>query len=463
MKHIATPFDDSPAIHINVFLYITYRNINDNINVFFHVVVWVEHKTNQTDGQSYRETDDIDASTSSSSETTIDMTGTGTETTNKCFVTSDNLDLDTESHCELCYELENDNDNETQSKAINLSGSRRTDSGSSTMKCDLCDCSRQPKPNQTQTQTQNQNQNQPCESYLKRRDTGCHDLNQTVESQLLDNKGDSCLVIAASTTNIAVSTSVRSPMANANSIHGFCTPAEVIESRRERKAAKTLAIITGVFVMCWLPFFIMAITMPLVDIKPHKYLFAVLLWLGYANSMLNPIIYTIFSPDFRKAFKRLIGLDDRSVKQRNQRRQELQQDRSNGLETGCFVWLPKSWKQSACIHPPKYFSCCRSCSSGEQTSPPSAINSKYRYRMPFSLIFKPKKDQLNDKTNERQDEDAKALVERNRRGDNCCLVNDSGAINGISLDEESEDLNKRKSQVTESSGRTSFGKITNDF
>lgn len=84
------------------------------------------------------------------------------------------------------------------------------------------------------------------------------------------------------------------------------TTLEGLESKRERKAAKTLAIITGVFVMCWLPFFIMAITMPLLELRPPKYLFAFLLWLGYFNSMLNPIIYTIFSPDFRKAFKRLL-------------------------------------------------------------------------------------------------------------------------------------------------------------
>lgn len=88
------------------------------------------------------------------------------------------------------------------------------------------------------------------------------------------------------------------------------TTTEGLDSKRERKAAKTLAIITGVFIFCWLPFFIMAITMPLLDLKPHKYIFAFMLWLGYANSMLNPIIYTIFSPDFRKAFKRLLcGLD----------------------------------------------------------------------------------------------------------------------------------------------------------
>lgn len=80
-----------------------------------------------------------------------------------------------------------------------------------------------------------------------------------------------------------------------------------LEAKREKKAAKTLAIITGAFVVCWLPFFIMALWMPLCDscyINP--YLASFFLWLGYFNSTLNPIIYTIFSPEFRIAFKRML-------------------------------------------------------------------------------------------------------------------------------------------------------------
>ncbi|XP_024084543.1 5-hydroxytryptamine receptor-like isoform X2 [Cimex lectularius] len=85
------------------------------------------------------------------------------------------------------------------------------------------------------------------------------------------------------------------------------TKKETMEAKRERKAAKTLAIITGAFVVCWLPFFIMALLMPLCETcYINDYLASLFLWLGYFNSTLNPVIYTIFSPEFRQAFKRIL-------------------------------------------------------------------------------------------------------------------------------------------------------------
>uniref|UniRef100_A0A1B0D5Y4 G-protein coupled receptors family 1 profile domain-containing protein n=1 Tax=Phlebotomus papatasi TaxID=29031 RepID=A0A1B0D5Y4_PHLPP len=82
---------------------------------------------------------------------------------------------------------------------------------------------------------------------------------------------------------------------------------ETLEAKRERKAAKTLAIITGAFVVCWLPFFLMALLMPLCEsCHINDSVAALFLWLGYFNSTLNPVIYTIFSPEFRQAFKRIL-------------------------------------------------------------------------------------------------------------------------------------------------------------
>lgn len=83
-------------------------------------------------------------------------------------------------------------------------------------------------------------------------------------------------------------------------------PKENADSKRERKAAKTLAIITGAFVACWLPFFVLAILVPTCDCEVSPVLTSFSLWLGYFNSTLNPVIYTVFSPEFRHAFQRLL-------------------------------------------------------------------------------------------------------------------------------------------------------------
>lgn len=77
---------------------------------------------------------------------------------------------------------------------------------------------------------------------------------------------------------------------------------------KERKTTKTLGIIMGCFVACWLPFFILALVKPLLPVGTvvPDWISALLLWLGFANSLLNPIIYARFNRDFRKPFKEII-------------------------------------------------------------------------------------------------------------------------------------------------------------
>ncbi|OXU24761.1 hypothetical protein TSAR_003183 [Trichomalopsis sarcophagae] len=82
--------------------------------------------------------------------------------------------------------------------------------------------------------------------------------------------------------------------------------AQVKRIRMETKAAKTLGIIVGGFILCWLPFFTMYLVRAFCPNCIHPTVFSVLFWLGYCNSAINPCIYALFSKDFRFAFKKII-------------------------------------------------------------------------------------------------------------------------------------------------------------
>ncbi|XP_075545465.1 putative G-protein coupled receptor No18 [Dermacentor variabilis] len=80
-----------------------------------------------------------------------------------------------------------------------------------------------------------------------------------------------------------------------------------ISLSKERRAARVLGIVMGVFVLCWLPFFLMYVILPFCpqcSIAPKTVNF--ITWLGYVNSALNPVIYTVFNNDFRKAFLKIL-------------------------------------------------------------------------------------------------------------------------------------------------------------
>ncbi|KAM9339691.1 trace amine-associated receptor 1-like [Symphorus nematophorus] len=79
------------------------------------------------------------------------------------------------------------------------------------------------------------------------------------------------------------------------------------ESKMERKATKTLAIVMGVFLICWSPFFLCWDLDHLINYRIPFPVFSAFLLLGWSNSMLNPFIYAFFYSWFRSAFRMIIS------------------------------------------------------------------------------------------------------------------------------------------------------------
>ncbi|XP_071793239.1 histamine H2 receptor-like [Asterias amurensis] len=79
----------------------------------------------------------------------------------------------------------------------------------------------------------------------------------------------------------------------------------------EHKATKMLASIMGCFIICWVPYFTIFTFIKLFDdtqnLVPEQ-LQMVVLWLGYVNSMLNPVLYAALNSEFKKAFRKLLRM-----------------------------------------------------------------------------------------------------------------------------------------------------------
>ena len=98
---------------------------------------------------------------------------------------------------------------------------------------------------------------------------------------------------------------------------------------KERKVTRMLIALVMIFAICWLPFFIIYISEPFcLSTSPSlesgnvelskvcsflrdEVVFNVVTWLGYSNSMFNPIIYTLFLKDFRNVLRKFCFLFSR--------------------------------------------------------------------------------------------------------------------------------------------------------
>ncbi|CAF2686178.1 unnamed protein product [Rotaria sp. Silwood2] len=102
-----------------------------------------------------------------------------------------------------------------------------------------------------------------------------------------------------------------------------------------QKAIRTLGVILGTFIVCWLPFMLFAIIKPLHEhitgltgtpkrLNVPIWVDSVLLWFGYSSSMLNPLIYSKFNREFRTPFREIIYCRCKGLNEKIRRQEYLE-------------------------------------------------------------------------------------------------------------------------------------------
>ncbi|XP_030648044.1 trace amine-associated receptor 13c-like [Chanos chanos] len=81
---------------------------------------------------------------------------------------------------------------------------------------------------------------------------------------------------------------------------------EVVASKSERKAAKTLGIVVAIYMLCWVPYYISILAEG--SISSASFYSSFFSGVMNMNSCMNPIIYALFYPWFRVSVKHTLTL-----------------------------------------------------------------------------------------------------------------------------------------------------------
>ena len=85
--------------------------------------------------------------------------------------------------------------------------------------------------------------------------------------------------------------------------HGFNLARKLAKFSKEKKAAKTLGTVMGIFIICWAPFFVSSVISGFCSNCLGSYqgiIMQIFTWLGWINSGMNPCIYAYCSKDFNR-------------------------------------------------------------------------------------------------------------------------------------------------------------------
>ena len=117
---------------------------------------------------------------------------------------------------------------------------------------------------------------------------------------------------------------------------------------KEQKAAKTLGIVVGVFIICWLPFFVTNVLIGICGescVVNVEIIMPIFTWLGYINSGVNPIIYALSMRDFRRAFGRIIFCCCPKYRyNQSRRRQQTFRNQCSNMTTSSFIAQGIVWR-----------------------------------------------------------------------------------------------------------------------
>uniref|UniRef100_A0A8C6DQC1 Histamine receptor H4 n=1 Tax=Moschus moschiferus TaxID=68415 RepID=A0A8C6DQC1_MOSMO len=93
---------------------------------------------------------------------------------------------------------------------------------------------------------------------------------------------------------------------------------EHLELRRGKKLAKSLAILLGVFAVCWAPYSLFSIIRSChVTHSDPQTLYEITFWLQWFNSFVNPFLYPLCHKRFQKAFLKLFCVKKQSIPSHN--------------------------------------------------------------------------------------------------------------------------------------------------
>ena len=77
-----------------------------------------------------------------------------------------------------------------------------------------------------------------------------------------------------------------------------------ITTKRETKIIKIFVAVVCVYVLCWTPVCVVGI-LEIVDLAAPRFVYIIVYYMMFSSSFWNPIIYGVFNPQFKEAFKQM--------------------------------------------------------------------------------------------------------------------------------------------------------------